>query len=134
MGEVMYMECMMPRCCRNFLCAPVIRVCNCQNLCVFVCLPAVSYIYMYVCVCVCVCVCLSVCNCFKDRLADKHSCLNLYPCIIKVQSINQSINLSLSFCRSLCVSVCLCLSLSLSLFLSLSPPPPLSLHFALVGY
>ena len=47
------------------------------------------------CVCVCVCVCvLSVCNCFKDRLPDRHSCLKLYPCVIKGPSIiNQSVNL-----------------------------------------
>ena len=48
----------------------------------------------------------SVCNCSKDRLNDRHSCLNLYPCVIK---FNQSMNLSLS----------LPLSLSLSLSLSL---------------
>ena len=46
-----------------------------------------SYIYM------CVCVCISVCNCFKDRLPDRHLCLNLYPCVIKVESVNQSVNL-----------------------------------------
>ena len=34
---------------------------------------------------------ISVCNCSKDRLNDRHSCLNLYPCVIK---FNQSINLS----------------------------------------
>ena len=28
---------------------------------------------------------------FKDRLPDRHSCLNLYPCVIEVQSINQSL-------------------------------------------
>ena len=38
---------------------------------------------------------LSVRNCFKDRLPDRHSCLNLYPCVIKVQPLNQS-SLSLS--------------------------------------
>ena len=40
-----------------------------------------------------ICVCLSACICFKDRLPDRHSCLNLDPCIIKVQSINQSLSL-----------------------------------------
>ena len=38
--------------------------------------------------------CLSVC--FNDRLPDRHSCLNFYPCVIKVQSVNQSINLWVS--------------------------------------
>ena len=45
-----------------------------------------SYVYTYI--------CLNVCNCFKDRLPDRHSCLNLYPCVIKVQSINLSLSLS----------------------------------------
>ena len=48
--------------------------------------PSLS-IYIYV----CICVCWSDCNCFKDRLLNRHSCLNLYPCVIKVQSINQSL-------------------------------------------
>ena len=52
----------------------------------------VLYIY------VCVCVCLSVCNCFMDRLPNRHLCLNLYPCVIKVQSVNQSISVPLSEC------------------------------------
>ena len=55
----------------------------------------------------CSCKCLTVCNVFEDRLPDRHSCLNLYPCLIKFsQSVNQSGILSLSFC------VCVCLSLS----------------------
>ena len=37
------------------------------------------------------CISLSLSLSFKDRLPDRHSCLNLYPCIIKVQSINQSL-------------------------------------------
>ena len=84
--------------------------------------PPCSYIYM----------CLIACNCFKDSLPDGHSCLNLYPCVIKVQSINQptnqsislSTNLSLSVCQSVCliVSVCLsvCVSACLSIYVSLS--------------
>ena len=60
--------------------------------------PPWSYNYMY----------LRVCNCFRDRLPDRHSCLNLYPWVIKVQSVNLS------------------LSLSLSLSLRLDPSPPLS--------
>ena len=35
----------------------------------------------------------SVCNCFKDRLTDRHSCLNLYSCVIK---FNQSLSLLFS--------------------------------------
>ena len=54
---------------------------------------------------------LNVCNCIKDRLPDRHSCLNLYPCVIKVQSVNQSI------------------SQSLSLSPLLSSPPPLFFFF-----
>ena len=37
-------------------------------------------------------ICLNVCNCFEDRLPNKHSCLNIYACVIKVQSINQSLS------------------------------------------
>ena len=33
--------------------------------------------------------------CIKDRLLDRHLCLNLYPCVIKVQSVSQSLSLSL---------------------------------------
>ena len=29
--------------------------------------------------------------CIKDRLLDRHLCLNLYPCVIKVQSVSQSL-------------------------------------------
>ena len=29
--------------------------------------------------------------CIKDRLLDRHLCLNLYPCVIKVQSVSQSV-------------------------------------------
>ena len=43
---------------------------------------------------------VSLCNCFKDRLAERHSCLYLYPCVIKVQSISQSVNPS--DCLHLC--------------------------------
>ena len=50
---------------------------------------------------------LSVCNCFKDRLPDRHSCLNLYPYEIKVQPINQSINQSISQSISQSVSLSL---------------------------
>ena len=32
----------------------------------------------------------------KDRLLDRHLCLNLYPCVIKVQSVSQSVPLTLS--------------------------------------
>ena len=35
--------------------------------------------------------CLNVCNCFKDRLPDSRSCLNLFPCVIKK---NSSLSLS----------------------------------------
>ena len=49
--------------------------------------PLWSYIYIYI----------SVCNCFKDRLTDRHSCLNLCLCVIK---FNQSINQSLSHSHS----------------------------------
>ena len=31
--------------------------------------------------------------CIKDRLLDRHLCLNLYPCVIKVQSVSQSVSL-----------------------------------------
>ena len=42
-------------------------------------------IYIYIC----------KCNCFKDRLNDRHSCL--YPCVLKFnQSISQSVKPSLS--------------------------------------
>ena len=34
--------------------------------------------------------------CIKDRLPDRLSCLNIYPCVIKVQSVSQSVSLSLS--------------------------------------
>ena len=47
-----------------------------------VCLPV-----LFLSLCASLCLCLS----FKDRLPDRHLCLNLYPCIIKVQSINQSL-------------------------------------------
>ena len=30
--------------------------------------------------------------CIKDRLLDRHLCFNLYPCVIKVQSVNQSVS------------------------------------------
>ena len=41
-----------------------------------------NYVYTYM--------CLSVYNCIKDRLPDRHSCLHLYPCIIKFsQSVSQ---------------------------------------------
>ena len=33
--------------------------------------------------------------CIKDRLLDRHLCLNFYPCVIKVQSVS----LSLSHCK-----------------------------------
>ena len=42
---------------------------------------------------------------FKDRLPDRHSCLNLYHCVIKVQSINLSLCLPVSVCLSVCLSV-----------------------------
>ena len=29
--------------------------------------------------------------CIKDRLLDRHLCLNLYLCVIKVQSVSQSV-------------------------------------------
>ena len=33
---------------------------------------------------------LLCCNCIKDRLPERHSCLNLYPCVIKFnQSVSQ---------------------------------------------
>ena len=38
--------------------------------------------------------------CIKDRLLDRHLCLNLYPCVIKVQSVSQSVSLSLSLSLS----------------------------------
>ena len=41
------------------------------------------YVYTYM--------CLNVCNCLKDRLPDRHSCLNLYPCVIKVLSLSLSL-------------------------------------------
>ena len=41
---------------------------------------------------------------FQGQVANRHSCLNLYPCVIKVQSIDQSISqtLSLSLWESAC--------------------------------
>ena len=36
------------------------------------------------------------CNCFKDTLPNRHLCLNLYPCVIKVQSISFSVSPCLS--------------------------------------
>ena len=42
---------------------------------------------------------------FKDRLNDRHSCLNLYPCVIK---FNQSISLSLSLSLPPPLFFCVC--------------------------
>ena len=84
----------------------------------------------------------SVCNFSKDRLNDRHSCLNLYPCVIKFnQSINQSINLCLCLSLSvsvslplcLCLSLCLCVSASLPLCLCLSVCLSLSLSLSLLS-
>ena len=36
--------------------------------------------------------CLNACNSFKDRLPERHSCLNCYPSVIKVPSITQSLS------------------------------------------
>ena len=54
--------------------------------------------------------CLNVCNCFKDRLSDGQSCLNLYPCVMK---FSQSVSQSLSLCVSVYLSLTLCVSLRL---------------------
>ena len=36
------------------------------------------------------------CNCINDRLPERHSCLNLYPCVIKFgQLVSQSVSQSL---------------------------------------
>ena len=59
--------------------------------------------------------CLSVCDCFKDRLPDRHSCLNLYPCVIKVQSISQSLSLSLANSNSHLSFFCVILALFVGL-------------------
>ena len=58
-------------------------LCLSVSVCLSVCLFFSVYIYIY----------KSVCNCSKDRLNDRHACLNLYRCVIN--SINQSIPLSL---------------------------------------
>ena len=53
---------------------------------------------------------ISVCNCSKDRLNDRHLCLNFYPCVIKFnQSINQSIYISLSLSALIILEFIVCL-------------------------
>ena len=59
------------------------------------------------------------CNRIKDMLPERHSCINLYPCVIKFsQSVSQSVSQSLSVC------LCVCLSVSPPPSLPLSAPPP----------
>ena len=53
--------------------------------------------------------------CIKDRLPDRHSCLNLHPCLMK---FSQSVSLNLSVC--LCLPICLCVSLLLLSFFYLT--------------
>ena len=40
---------------------------------------------------------LSLSICIQDRLLDRHLCPNLYPCVLKVQSVSQSVSRSVSF-------------------------------------
>ena len=60
---------------------------------------------------------LSLSLSLSDRLLDRHLCLNLYPCVIKVQSVSQSVSQSVTLSLSLSLSLCLSLSLSFSLSL-----------------
>ena len=39
--------------------------------------------------------------CIKDRLLDRHLCLNFYPCVIKVQSVSLSLSLIVKY-----ISIC----------------------------
>ena len=68
----------------------------------------VRRVFHFTCVCDCVCCyswlpytvkCFVIC--IKDRMPDRHSCLNLHPCVIKFsQSVSQSLSLSLMQTRS----------------------------------
>ena len=61
--------------------------------------------------------------CIKDRLPNRHSCLNLHPCVIKFSqsvSLPLSVSLSVSVCLSVCLYHPLCLSLSVSVSVCLS--------------
>ena len=63
---------------------------------------------------------LSVCNLYQGQVVRQDLCLNLYPCVIKVQSVSHPVSQSLSLSP-------LSLFFSLSLSLSISPSPFFSL-------
>ena len=134
-------------CLSVFVCLSVcLSVCLCLPLCIHVSVGislSVSVflsglcLSLYVGICLSVSVCLSVFSLrslsvsaavsvsvsaspslsFKDRLPDRNLCPNLYPYVIKVQSVNQSLSLPLpeALCLcGICLSVCRCLSACLS--------------------